>query len=82
MKAAFYKGNQTFEVGEADLVKPGKDEVRLEVAYCGVCGTDVHIYHGVMDQRVGPPQTVGHEASATVVEIGENVNNVKVFRTW
>lgn len=78
MKAAFYTGKGKFEVGEGKAVAPGKDEVRLDVAFCGVCGTDVHIYHGVMDQRVGPPQTVGHEASAVVAEIGEGVTNVKV----
>ncbi len=78
MKAAFYKGNRTFEVGEGQAVPPGPEEVRLKVAYCGVCGTDVHIYHGVMDQRVAPPQIVGHEASAIVAEIGANVTNVTV----
>lgn len=78
MKAAFYTGKGKFEVGEGRVVAPGKDEVRLDVAYCGVCGTDVHIYHGVMDQRVGPPQTVGHEASAVVAQVGEGVTNVKV----
>ncbi|MEM9857564.1 MAG: alcohol dehydrogenase catalytic domain-containing protein [Bacteroidota bacterium] len=78
MKAAFYKGNKTFEVSEGKIIKPTPDEVRLDVAFCGVCGTDVHIYHGVMDERVGPPQTVGHEASATVAEIGENITNVAV----
>lgn len=78
MKAAFYKGNKTFDVGEGTSIAPGIGEVRLDVSHCGVCGTDVHIYHGVMDQRVGPPQTVGHEASATVAEIGEGITNVKV----
>ena len=52
MKAAFYKGNKTFEVSEGKIIKPTPDEVRLDVAFCGVCGTDVHIYHGVMDERV------------------------------
>ncbi|MEH0152633.1 alcohol dehydrogenase catalytic domain-containing protein [Limibacter armeniacum] len=78
MKAAFYTGNQKFEIGTCDVVKPAEGEVRLEVAYCGVCGTDVHIYHGVMDTRVKPPQTVGHEASAVVAEVGPGVTNVKV----
>ncbi|WP_020530278.1 zinc-dependent alcohol dehydrogenase [Flexithrix dorotheae] len=78
MKAAFYSEKGKFIIGESDPVKPGKGEVRLNVAYCGVCGTDVHIFHGVMDQRVARPQTVGHEASATVAEIGEGVENVKV----
>ena len=78
MKAAKYVSKGVFEVGEGTKVAPGVGEVRLNVAFCGVCGTDVHIYHGVMDARVKPPQIVGHEASATVAEIGEGVTNVKV----
>ena len=77
MKAAFYKGKGKFEVGENERIHPQKGEVRLEVGYCGVCGTDVHIFHGVMDQRIQPPQIVGHEASAVVAEIGEGVTHVK-----
>nr|WP_010925655.1 alcohol dehydrogenase catalytic domain-containing protein [Microscilla sp. PRE1]AAK62863.1 MS141, putative dehydrogenase [Microscilla sp. PRE1] len=78
MKAAFYKEKGKFELGEGKVVVPGPGEVRLDVAYCGVCGTDVHIFHGVMDKRVNPPQTIGHEASAVVAEVGEGVTNVKV----
>ena len=78
MKGAYYQEKGQFEVKESQPVKPGPGEVRLEVAYCGVCGTDVHIYHGVMDQRIQPPQIVGHEASAVVAELGEGVENVAV----
>ncbi|MDA0194410.1 MAG: alcohol dehydrogenase catalytic domain-containing protein [Bacteroidetes bacterium] len=78
MKAAFYKEKGRFTIGEGQKIQPAKGEVRLDVAYCGVCGTDVHIYHGVMDQRIGPPQIVGHEASAVVGDVGEGVENVKV----
>ena len=78
MKAAYYTEKGKFEVKEGTAKPPGEGEVRLDVAYCGVCGTDVHIYHGVMDQRIQPPQIVGHEASATVAEIGEGVTNVQV----
>jgi len=78
MKAAFYKEKGHFGIGECKQVKPAKGEVRLEVAYCGVCGTDVHIFHGVMDQRVAPPQIVGHEASAVVAELGEGVTGIEV----
>lgn len=78
MKAAFYTEKGKFNIGDSEPIKPQKGEVRLNVAYCGVCGTDVHIFHGVMDQRVNTPQTVGHEASAVVAEIGEEVSNVKV----
>lgn len=78
MKAAYYKEKGKFEVGEGTIEAPKAGEVRLDVAYCGVCGSDVHIFHGVMDGRVSMPQVVGHEASATVAEVGEGVTNVKV----
>ena len=78
MKSAVYEGNKAFSIGESQVVKPGPGEVRLKVAFCGVCGTDLHVYHGSMDQRVKPPVTIGHEVSATVAEIGEGVTNVAV----
>lgn len=78
MKAAFYSGNKTFTVKPASVAgKPGPKEVLLQVAYCGVCGTDIHIYHGNMDQRVQIPQVIGHEISATVYQVGDEVKNFK-----
>ena len=76
--AAFYEGNKTFSVKDADTVPPGPGEVRLKVAYCGVCGTDVHIAHGHMDHRVKMPQVIGHEASGEIAEIGPGVENFRV----
>lgn len=78
MKAAFYEGNKTLSVKEKEAEAPGKGEVRIKVAYCGICGTDVHIYHGMMDQRVNIPQTIGHEMSGTIDAIGESVTGFKV----
>lgn len=78
MNAAYYSQKGSFQLGDNAPLPPKKGEVRLEVAYCGVCGTDVHIFHGVMDQRIQPPQIVGHEASATVAEIGEGVTHLNV----
>ena len=48
------------------------------VAYCGVCGTDVHIYHGMMDQRVKIPQIIGHEMSGEIDALGEGVSNFSI----
>lgn len=73
MKAAYYQGNKTFTVESAEVIHPGPGEVRLNVAYVGICGTDIHIFHGAMDKRVKIPQIIGHEASATVAEVGEGV---------
>lgn len=73
MKAADYAGNRTFTVRDCEVVKPGPGEIRLNVAYTGICGTDVHIFHGAMDKRVSIPQVIGHEMSGTVAETGPDV---------
>lgn len=78
IQAAFYVGNKGFEISDAQTIAPAKDEVRLAVGYVGICGTDMHIYHGVMDQRVAPPKVIGHEMSGTIVELGENVTGFSI----
>jgi len=78
MKSAQYQGNKSVAVGESQAIAPGDNEVRLDVGFCGICGTDIHIFHGAMDARVAQPQILGHEASATVAEIGAGVTNVAV----
>ena len=73
-----YKGNKTFEVFEKNAEKPKDGEVRIKVAYVGVCGTDVHIYHGMMDKRVAIPETIGHEMSGEIDAIGAGVSGYEV----
>ncbi len=65
-------------MGPCDVRPPGEGEVRLDVAYCGVCGTDLHIAHGAMDHRVKAPQVIGHEMSGTVAELGANVGGFEL----
>ena len=77
LKAAIYEGGKRFRIGESEMRRPGPGEVRLNVAYCGVCGTDMHVFHGHMDKRVNPPVVVGHEVAATVAEAGEGVEGFK-----
>ncbi len=78
MKATIYEGNKTFSVIEKEMEIPSKGEVRIKVAYSGICGTDVHIYHGMMDKRVNIPVTIGHEMSGTIDAIGEGVSGFSV----
>jgi len=73
MKSAQYQGNRSVAVGASEAIAPGPGQVRLDVSFCGICGTDIHIFHGAMDQRVSMPQIIGHEVSATVAEVGEGV---------
>ena len=78
MTAVYYEGPGRFTLGESEMVAPRAGEVRLDVAFCGVCGTDVHIAHGHMDHRVRVPQVIGHEMSGTVAEIGPGVDGYAV----
>jgi 2-desacetyl-2-hydroxyethyl bacteriochlorophyllide A dehydrogenase len=78
VKAVYYEGNGSFVLREAEPLPPAAGEVRLDVAYCGICGTDLHIAHGAMDHRVRTPQVIGHEMSGTVAEVGAAVEGFGV----
>ncbi len=78
MTAVYYEGPGHFSVGVGEEQAPGEGEVRLAVAYCGVCGTDLHIAHGAMDGRVRVPQVIGHEMSGTVAELGAGVEGFAI----
>jgi len=72
-QAAYYEGNRRIRHGPGEIVEPASDEVQLKISHCGICGTDLHIYHGAMDARVRMPLVMGHEMSATVHQLGEGV---------
>ena len=78
MSAVYYEGKSVLSVGDCRTQPPGAGEVRLDVAYCGVCGTDLHIAHGAMDRRIRVPQVIGHEMSGTIAEIGDGVEGFRV----
>ena len=75
--AAFYRGDKTFTVEKRSVPAPGPGEVAVRVAYCGICGTDMHVFHGNMDARVGFERVIGHEMSGTVTTLGDGVTNVR-----
>jgi len=76
--AATYEGARRFAVRPAAVQPPGPGQVRVDVAYVGICGTDLHIRHGAMDQRVAAPAVIGHEMSGRVAEVGEGVTGWQV----
>ena len=77
MRASFFLGNKTFEVREQELPRAGAGEVVIQNMACGVCGTDVHIYHGEPGSAdVTPPVVLGHEYSGVVTEVGEGVTSL------
>jgi 2-desacetyl-2-hydroxyethyl bacteriochlorophyllide A dehydrogenase len=74
MRAAFYNGNRTIETGPCQAIAPQSGQVQLRVSHCGICGTDLHLFHGNMDHRVHFPQVIGHESSAVIEAIGPEVS--------
>jgi 2-desacetyl-2-hydroxyethyl bacteriochlorophyllide A dehydrogenase len=77
MKAAFYEGNERIRVGPCEPVPPAPGQVQIQVSYCGICGTDLHIFHGKMDHRVTFPAVLGHEMSGTIAAVGADVENYR-----
>ncbi|RAO12239.1 alcohol dehydrogenase [Micromonospora noduli] len=73
MKAVVYRGERDLGIENRDPEPPGPGQVRIEVAYTGICGTDLHIYHGDMDARVGDSAIIGHEMSGRIAAVGEGV---------
>lgn len=60
------------ELEESSKVAPAAGEVRLRVAGCGICHTDLGFLHGGVKTRKPLPLTLGHEVAATVEACGED----------
>ncbi|CAK9816092.1 Sorbitol dehydrogenase [Anthophora quadrimaculata] len=70
--------NLTLSLRKAEVPTPGPNDVRIKVAYCGICGTDLHIIDGSFPCKKEGFLTLGHEFSGTVDAIGSSVKNLKV----
>ncbi|MGM0531896.1 MAG: zinc-dependent alcohol dehydrogenase [Bacteroidota bacterium] len=65
------------EIREVDVPPdPGPHEVMLNIKRIGVCGTDMHVYHGT-HPATSYPVVQGHEYSAVVEKVGNGVTKVK-----
>ena len=74
MKLALGDGNMDLQ--DMPIPSVTQNKVKIEVAYVGVCGSDLKIRKGQM--ATDPPVIVGHEFSGTIVEVGQGVTNFKV----
>src|SRR3979490_2771631 len=77
MKALVKYASGEGNVDILDVAEPvcGENQVKVEIAFCGVCGTDLHVLHDTF--RNYPPVILGHEFSGTVVEVGRSVSGMK-----
>ena len=53
------------------------DDVKIKIVNCGICGSEVHAYHGLHPFRI-PPIVSGHEVAGDVVEVGPGATKFKV----
>ena len=66
---------EVLEVSEPALGQA--NEVKVKIKRVGICGSDMHIYHGT-NPLATYPRIVGHEVTGEIVEVGGNVTKVKV----
>ena len=78
MLAAVCHGRKDLRIEWVEDRKLAPDEVRVAVAFGGICGSDMHYYHrgAVGDFTVREPMTLGHEVSGTVIEVGAAVRDL------
>ena len=70
------KGSGFIELCEVSEPSPGPGEVLIEVKACGVCGTDIHVWHD--EFPYWPPVTMGHEFSGVIIEAGPDTRLFKI----
>ncbi|GGB33000.1 alcohol dehydrogenase catalytic domain-containing protein [Virgibacillus dakarensis] len=69
-------GFGNLEIQDKEEPQVGSDQVKIEVKYAGICGSDIHTYEG--HYKVAAPVTLGHEFAGVVVEVGDNVSECKI----
>jgi len=76
VRAALYAARRTIEVRDMPVPAPGPNDVIVQMAACGICGTDQHIFEG--DFFPSYPLIGGHEIAGEVAEVGANVSDLRV----
>lgn len=66
---------EILDIPEATIEQP--NQVKVKIKRVGICGSDMHIYHGT-NPLATYPRIVGHEVAGEIVEVGSNVNKVAV----
>lgn len=62
---------------DVPIEKVGSGQIKIKMKRIGVCGSDIHVYHGKHPYTTYPV-VQGHEMSAEVVEVGDDVLHLKV----
>ena len=77
MKAAVLVTPGKFEVRQVPVPAIGRDDVLVRVMQVGICGTDIHMFHGRYAAEA-LPIIPGHEFCGVVEKLGEGVSNLEI----
>src|SRR3954454_6355078 len=78
MKAAqISKAGGDFELVERNMPEPGPGQVRVKVAACGICHSDVLVKEGLWP-GIQYPRVPGHEVAGTIDALGKGVTGWEV----
>jgi 2-desacetyl-2-hydroxyethyl bacteriochlorophyllide A dehydrogenase len=79
MKAFVLSAPRQLQAVDIPLPEPGPNQVRVKIAYVGICGSDLEAYLGRRKPEwLGDPPMLGHEASGIIDQVGEHVSGLKV----
>lgn len=81
-KSAVMRGTDNMVIKEIPVPQIKDKEVLVSLEYVGICGSDVHYYHngccGAYKVDLSEDFMLGHECAGTIVEVGKDVENLKV----
>src|SRR5579872_188763 len=77
MKSLLLSKYNHLEITDTPKPSPSADEVLIQVAACGICGSDVHGFDGSTGRRI-PPLVMGHEAAGRIAALGSSVSTFKI----
>jgi L-iditol 2-dehydrogenase len=77
MKQAVMTAPGKIEFREVAKPAPGDNQVLMQTKRIGVCGSDIHVFHG-RHPYTSYPVVQGHEVSGVIAEVGSNVTGLKV----
>ncbi|WP_375399971.1 zinc-dependent alcohol dehydrogenase family protein [uncultured Amnibacterium sp.] len=73
MRAVVFESEGSLILTDRPDPAPGHKQILIQTAAVGMCGTDTHVFDGEFEGTVFP-LVPGHEATGTIVELGEGVN--------
>ena len=80
MKALVYyeRAEEAVEIRDVPIPEIGPNDYLVKVKYCGICRSDINMYHGRHNAHSRPPVILGHEWSGEIVQAGERASGFAI----